>query len=129
MVSQVFGDFLASFNIWLWVLFFIIIFLTLALNKGTKRFYFLIMVVGFLSIFFFIDNFYVANILVFCWLLLLNLKLFASTWVLIFFIGLSVLLGLANPFFYIIILALWAVVIWHFVQATFGMLDPKKAAE
>jgi hypothetical protein len=129
MVSQIFGNFLGLFNTWFWVLLYIIIFLTLALNKGTKRWYFLIVIAGFLLIGKFIEDFYVSNILILCWLLFMNLKLFPSTWVLIFLVALAALLGLTNPFFYIIVIALWVIILWHFVNATFGMLDPEKTPE
>lgn len=122
MVSQLFGGFLEVFNIWIWILFWIIIILTLALGKG-KRFYWLAVIVGFLLIFKFIDNFFVSIILIFCWELFTGVKFFPSTMALIIFIAIAAFLGLSNPFFYLIIYVLYAIMVWHFISMTFGSLD------
>ncbi|PIN99015.1 MAG: hypothetical protein COT90_01495 [Candidatus Diapherotrites archaeon CG10_big_fil_rev_8_21_14_0_10_31_34] len=128
MAAEFFLNFLEQFNFWLWMLFWIAIFLALVLSPTEKKPYFIVLICGFLLIVFFIPNFYVSMALIFVWLLLLRLQFFASRWMLIGFISLLLFLDLGNPFFYIIIFALWFIMVWNFLTGSFALLDPKPEA-
>ncbi len=128
MVSQFFGAFIEQFNFWLWVLIGIIIFITLTKSKGWTRVYFLVVILGFLVLGKFIDNFFVSNVLALLWLLLMRIEFFVSKWVLLSFLLLLVFFGLSSPFFYVIVFVLWIIIIWHFINGTFSLLDSEAEA-
>ena len=123
MVSQVFSSLLEYAGIMLWVMNSIIITLTLLLNKGMKRIYFLIVIIGFLLISFYIDHFFASTLLIIGWLLLIDLDFFVSKWVLISFFALATFLGLNNPFFYVIVYALWVILVLTFVFGTLSLIS------
>ena len=125
MGSIFFDYFLMQFNFWLWALMGLIIFITLITNKGWKRFYFLIMIIGFLSLGKFIEHWYVSIALTFAWLLFMKLDFFVSKWVLFSVMIMLLFFDLSSPFFYLIVLALWIIMLWHFINTTFGALDSK----
>lgn len=125
MAAEFFLNFLEQFNFWLWMLFWVAIFLVLILSPVSKKPYFLVLICGFLSIVFFFPHFYVSAALIFIWLLLMRLPFFASRWVLIGFTALLLFMDLGNPFFYILIFALWFIMVWNFLTGSFGLLDSK----
>ena len=36
--------------------------------------------------------------------------------------------GLSSPFFYLIVFTLWIIVMWHFINSTFSLLDSEPEA-
>ena len=125
MVSPVFDSILANADILLWIMNSIIITVTLLFNKGMKRIYFLVVIIGFLSITFYVEHFFASTILIIGWLLLVDLDFFVSKRVILLFFALATVLGLTNPFFYVIIYALWIVLVFTFIFGTLSLLSGK----
>ncbi|MFH1664087.1 MAG: hypothetical protein ABH986_04755 [archaeon] len=129
MVSQFFADFLVQFDFWLWAMFGAIIFITIAWNKGWTRIYYLVMILGFLSMIRFIEHFYVVQVLILCWLLFMGINFFVYKWVYFGLLIALLFLGLSNPFFYLIVFAIWITIIFQFIHGSFGLLDTKNPVQ
>lgn len=123
MASEFFSLFYESFNFWLWMVFWAAIIITLLYARGKQWVYFFVLIVGFLVISRLVDHFYVSISIILCWLLFLKLEFFVSNWVLIFFTGLMLFFGLSSPFFYLILFALWIIMVWNYLAGSFAMMD------
>ncbi len=120
MASVFFNYFLEQFNFWLWMLIAVIIFLTLANNKGWKKAYFLVIIIGFLVLGKLINDWFVSTALIAGWLLIFNLDFFVSKAVLFSAMIALVFLGVSSPLFYLIVFVLWIIIMWFFISSTFS---------
>jgi hypothetical protein len=96
-------------------------------KKGYEKIYFLIIVVGYLLILYFIQNFYLAATFISLWFIFMGTKFFVSKPVLYSLFIALLFLGFANPFFYIVSIVIYILTLSNFLLSTLKDLKEKKS--
>jgi len=105
------------------ILIYIAVAILLLTSKGNERVKNIVIMIGFFTLDFFIQNFFVSSTYIMLWLLFTGVKFFVSRELLIGLILLMLVLGFGSPFFYIIALILNIIVLVNFFFSTFRKLN------
>jgi hypothetical protein len=126
MASEFFSSFLEFYDFWVWIIFWIAIFISVAWSKGMQRLYSAVVILGFLLAIKFIDNFFVSIAFIAAWLVFVGINFFFSKELLLLLLASLIFLGLSNPFFYVIVFVVYILIVWNFLASCFCMLDTQE---
>lgn len=114
--------FIAGLNLYqliITVLVWVCVLINLIYKKGADRLHLIFVVIGYIIIISFAENFFVSTTFICIWFLFSGVKFFVSKEILLLLFIVILFLGFSNPFFYIISYAIYALTLLNFILGTF----------
>lgn len=125
MVAESFGGIMQIFELVIAVLIWACVAVNFFAGNRNQKINLIIVVIGYLAILYYIENFFAATTLMTLWFLFTGTKYFVSKEILFALYAVLILLGFANAFFYIIAFVLYAITLSNFILSTLKQVKVK----
>ena len=125
MVAETFIAGLNLYELLITVLVWLCVLINLVYKKGSDRIHLILVVIGYLIIISFAQNFFVSTTFMCIWFLFSGVKFFVSKEILLLLFIIILVLGFANPFFYIISYVIYTLTLMNFILGSFKQVKVK----
>ncbi len=117
-MAEAFAGLLEIFQLIVNVLVWLCVALNFVSGNTKERLNLIVVVAGYLAIIYFIQNFFAATTIMTLWFLFTGTKYFVSKEILFALYFVLIILGLSNPFFYLIAFVLYTLTLSNFILST-----------
>jgi len=118
MVAESFSGFLNIFQLIITVLVWLCVAINFFVGNRSQKINLIIVVIGYLAILYYVENFFAATTVMTLWFLFAGTKYFVSKEILFALYAVLIVLSFANPFFYIIAFVLYTITLSNFILST-----------
>jgi hypothetical protein len=108
---------------------YISVILNIVATSGRERITNAIIIIGFFSLDFYFQDFFIKFAFIALWLLLMGVKFFVSKEILVVMVVFLFMLGYGNPWFQIIAILLYLIIVINFLGYSFGLIAKKEEPE
>ncbi|MFH1664091.1 MAG: hypothetical protein ABH986_04775 [archaeon] len=126
MVAESFSGLLEVFQLLITVLIWVCVAIQFFSGKRNEKILLIVIVIGYLLILYFIENFFFATTIMALWFLFTGTKFFVSKEILFLLFVVLMLLGLGNAFFYILVFVIYTITLSNFIFSTLKKINSKK---
>ena len=123
MADELFSQALEAVELIITLAIYLGILINIFTRKGSDQLMFVIALVGYFSILFFIQNFFLATIFITMWFVFIGYEFFVSKEILLGLFVLLALLDYSNPLFVLFALVVYVITTANFVFSSFRRID------